>query len=137
MLKLTFKNIVILVIKQSFTTVIQTGIWRTLTYLLWQWISYFLQDGNGFINRQELRFVMMNLGEEMPEEVSLYKHPGRSWVWISARHRVITIVIKMVPAAAISGARYKNWSLRFFIVNFSSLFDEMILLLNNLMIFEY
>merc|ERR1711973_216822 len=28
----------------------------------------FDSDGNGFINRQELRFVMMNLGENMGEE---------------------------------------------------------------------
>ena len=27
-----------------------------------------LQDGNGFINRMELRHVMMNLGEKMSEE---------------------------------------------------------------------
>ena len=26
------------------------------------------QDGNGFINRMELRHVMMNLGEKMTEE---------------------------------------------------------------------
>ena len=31
-----------------------------------------LQDGNGFINRQELRFVMMNLGENMEEEVIFF-----------------------------------------------------------------
>ncbi|XP_023330208.1 calmodulin isoform X6 [Eurytemora carolleeae] len=29
----------------------------------------FDSDGNGFINRQELRYVMMNLGENMEEEV--------------------------------------------------------------------
>ena len=28
------------------------------------------QDGNGFINRQELRYVMLNLGENMEEEVN-------------------------------------------------------------------
>ena len=28
----------------------------------------FNQDGNGFINRMELRHVMMNLGEKMSEE---------------------------------------------------------------------
>lgn len=28
----------------------------------------FLQDGNGFINRSELRAVMMNLGEKLSEE---------------------------------------------------------------------
>ncbi|XP_023330207.1 neo-calmodulin isoform X5 [Eurytemora carolleeae] len=28
----------------------------------------FDSDGNGFINRQELRYVMMNLGENMEEE---------------------------------------------------------------------
>ncbi len=28
----------------------------------------FLQDGNGFISRQELRAVMMNLGEKLTEE---------------------------------------------------------------------
>ena len=27
-----------------------------------------LKDGNGFINRMELRHVMMNLGEKMNEE---------------------------------------------------------------------
>ena len=35
--------------------------WDTLTLML-------LQDGNGFINRMELRHVMMNLGEKMSEE---------------------------------------------------------------------
>ena len=28
----------------------------------------FFQDGNGFINRMELRHVMMNLGEKITEE---------------------------------------------------------------------
>ena len=27
-----------------------------------------IQDGNGFINRQELRVVMMNLGEQLSED---------------------------------------------------------------------
>ena len=32
-------------------------------------MSHFLQqDGNGLINRQELRIVMMNLGEKLNEE---------------------------------------------------------------------
>ena len=35
--------------------------WDTLMFML-------LQDGNGFINRMELRHVMMNLGEKMSEE---------------------------------------------------------------------
>ena len=30
--------------------------------------QYFLQDGNGFISRVELRHVMMNLGEKISEE---------------------------------------------------------------------
>jgi hypothetical protein len=30
-----------------------------------------VQDGNGFINRQELRYVMLNLGENMEEEVGI------------------------------------------------------------------
>ena len=29
---------------------------------------FFLQDGNGFINRQELAVVMMNLGEKLTNE---------------------------------------------------------------------
>ena len=29
---------------------------------------YLFKDGNGFINRQELRVVMMNLGEQLSEE---------------------------------------------------------------------
>ena len=28
----------------------------------------FFQDGNGFINRQELRIVMMNLGEKLNDD---------------------------------------------------------------------
>ena len=31
-------------------------------------IKNILQDGNGFINRQELGYVMENLGENMPKE---------------------------------------------------------------------
>ena len=30
--------------------------------------SLFLQDGNGFISRQELKAVMMNLGEKLNDE---------------------------------------------------------------------
>ena len=32
-----------------------------------QWIL-FSKDGNGYINRQELRSVMMNLGEKLTDE---------------------------------------------------------------------
>ena len=35
---------------------------RPLVYISW------CQDGNGYINRVELRHVMMNLGEKMTEE---------------------------------------------------------------------
>ena len=31
-------------------------------------MSYLLKDGNGFINRQELGFVMENLGQAMEKE---------------------------------------------------------------------
>ena len=30
--------------------------------------SNFLKDGNGYINRQELRSVMMNLGEKLTDD---------------------------------------------------------------------
>ena len=32
------------------------------------WTAHFFQDGNGFISRQELKAVMMNLGEKLNDE---------------------------------------------------------------------
>ena len=39
--------------------------------IYWKWILtklYYIQDGNGFINRQELGYVMENLGQKMEKE---------------------------------------------------------------------
>ena len=39
-----------------------------MTYWPSSHLIFFFKDGNGFINRQELRVVMMNLGEKLNEE---------------------------------------------------------------------
>jgi Ca2+-binding EF-hand superfamily protein len=44
---------------------------RSFSQILFLKLKTFCQDGNGFINRQELACVMMNLGETLTgEEIS-------------------------------------------------------------------
>ena len=42
--------------------------WKHYQKLYFQSTFFQFQDGNGFINRQELRAVMMNLGEKLTDD---------------------------------------------------------------------